>query len=213
LILLIIPSYLNALVTAAGFLSAVVLCVTLYLMILRPAMAIRADRESPPPEEGSVHEIIVDPSLRTIRLSIGQIDSDYKTRMNGIREDHMVMKFQKDRDLEDYEITLQANGSAQLRIPHSKTMERIQGSEKIQSSELIGDTAVFRLAASAREGRVLQYVEFELAAKYFINRTGEERMKFLLTLKKIFPSLDKTSRNKKGIYLFGRLRVGQQAEE
>jgi hypothetical protein len=38
-------------------------------------------------------------------------------------------------------------------------------------------------------------------------------MKFLLTLKKIFPSLDKNSRNKKGIYTFGRVKLGQQVEE
>lgn len=71
----------------------------------------------------------------------------------------------------------------------------------------------FRLVASAREGRVNQYVEFELTAKYFITRAGDERMKFLLTLKKIFPSLDKNSRNKKGIYTFGRVKLGQQVEE
>ena len=56
-------------------------------------------------------------------------------------------------------------------------------------------------------------VYHKLTAKYFITRAGDERMKFLLTLKKIFPSLDKNSRNKKGIYTFGRVKLGQQVEE
>lgn len=213
MILLIIPFALNFAVTAAGVLALVGLVVLFYVLIVRPAMLIRADREAPPPEEGSVREIIVDPSLRALKLSIGQIDSDLKTRMNGIREDHIVFRFTKDRELEDYEIQINATGAAQIRVPHSKKMENFVGMERLHSSELIGDSAGFRLVASAREGRVNQYVEFELTAKYFITRAGDERMKFLLTLKKIFPSLDKNSRNKKGIYTFGRVKLGQQVEE
>ncbi|HMU84628.1 MAG TPA: hypothetical protein PKC35_14890, partial [Leptospiraceae bacterium] len=63
MILLIIPFALNFAVTTAGVLALVGLVVLFYLLIVRPAMLIRADREAPPPEEGSVREIIVDPSL------------------------------------------------------------------------------------------------------------------------------------------------------
>lgn len=212
MILLIIPTYLNVAVSIAGLAALIGLILIVYGLLVRPAVAIHADREAPPPEEGAVHEIIFDGALRTLRFSIGQIDSDFKTRMNEIKEDHLVLKITKDRDLEDYEIQLSAGGYVLLRMPHSKSMEKMQGTEKITSAELIGDTAVFRLAANVRDGRAAQYVEFELAAKYFINKVGEERMKFLLTLKKIFPSLDKNSRSKKGIYMFGRLK-SQQAEE
>ncbi|MCE9600185.1 MAG: hypothetical protein K8S54_19660 [Spirochaetia bacterium] len=212
MILLIIPTYLNIAVSVIGFLALCGLVLILYGLVIRPAVAIHADREAPPPAEGSSQEIIFDGAMRTLRFSIGQIDSDFKTRMNEIKEDHLVLKFMKDRDLEDYEIQLSSGGYVLLRLPHSKAMEKMQGAEKITSAELIGDTAGFRLAANVRDGRASQYVEFELAAKYFINKVGEERMKFVVTLKKIFPSLDKNSRSKKGIYMFGRLK-SQQAEE
>lgn len=210
--LLIVPGSLWAVVGLAGGLAVIGLAVILFLMIVRPALLIQRDRESPPPEEGSVREIVLDASLRSLRLSIGQLDSDLKTRMNGIVEDHLVLRFAKDRDLEEYTIELSNRGPVQLRLPHSKKLENMSGSEVIESRELIGDTAAIRLVAGAREGRALQYVEFEMAARYFINRAGEERMKFMLTLKKIFPSLDKNSRTKKGVYMFARLKVGQQDE-
>lgn len=210
--LLIIPGSLWTVVALTGGLAILGLLAILFFLIVRPALLIQRDRESPPPEEGSIREIILDAATRNLRLSIGQLDSDLKTRMNGIVEDHLVIRFAKDRDLEEYEIELSNKGPVQLRVPHSKKLESMSGREIIESRELIGDTAVLRLVAGAREGRALQYVDFELAAKYFINRTGDERMKFVLTLKKIFPSLDKNSRSKKGVYMFARLKVGQQDE-
>lgn len=210
--LLIIPGSLWTMVSIAGVLAFLGLVLIVFFLIVRPAMLIQRDRESPPPEEGSVREIVFDASMRSMRLSIGQLDSDLKTRMNGIAEDHLLLRFTKDRDLEEYNIELVNKGPVQVRVPHSKKLEAMSGREIIESRELIGDTAAIRLVAGAREGRALQYLDFELAAKYFIDRTGEERMKFMLTLKKIFPSLDKNSRSKKGVYMFARLKVGQQDE-
>lgn len=212
MILLIIPGSLSAAAAVTGILAAAGFGVIVFFLIIRPAILIQRDRESPPPEVGSVREIVFDAAMRTMKLSIGQLDSDLKTRMNGIVEDHLVLRITKDRDLEEYNVELVNKGPVHLRVPHSRKLEPMTGRETIESRELIGDTAAIRLVAGAREGRALQYVEFEFSAKYFINRTGEEKMKFLLTLKKIFPSLDKNSRTKKGVYMFARLKVGQQDE-
>ncbi|MDH5656139.1 MAG: hypothetical protein OEZ34_09540, partial [Spirochaetia bacterium] len=129
-----------------------------------------------------------------------------KTRMTGIKEDHLMLQIRKEPSMEEYSITAKPGGAVFFRPPHSKKMEQLKNPTSFESRELIGNSALFRLAAVVKNGRALQYLEFELSTDFMIDAGGKERMKFFLTLKQIFPSLNIKSRNKKGIYSFGRIQ-------
>ena len=207
--LLIIPAPVHIIVTLLGIVSFTGILYIFYRSILVPVYRIKNDIESPPPKEGFEYAILIEDSNRFKRIGIGQIDSFIKTRLSGIKEDHLVLQIKKERSMEEYAITLVPNGSVFYRPPHSKKIEQLKHSEIVESRELIGNPALFRLAALVKNGRALQYAEFELSTEFIIDNTGRERMKFSLTLKQIFPSLNINSRNKKGIYSFGRVQAEQ----
>ncbi len=213
--LLVVPAGLNVLAAALGVIGIAAVGFVLYQLIFGPALKAQADRDAPPPEQGAVWEIIVDEKARQRVVSIGQIDSEVQTRMAGIKDDHIVLRFRKERDLEEYEIHLTPGGQVFYVAPHTKRAEVMKGPESFASRELIGYPAVMRLAAAVRDARPIQYLEFELATKYFINQFGTEKMKFILTLKKIVPGIDLKSRDRKGIYSFGRKAAAatEDAEE
>ncbi len=209
---LIVPWSLNAFFFAVGFLSLAGLLFIVYRLIVGPILQAQADLLSPPLTEGSVHSIVLEID-RFKSVSVGQLDSDIKTRMNGIKEDHLVLHFRRDLDLETYTITISPGGPVLFQRPHLKKYETMSGSEKIESSELIGHPALFRLVASMRSGRPVHFLEFELSTKYFINTVGLEKMRFMLTFVKFHPSLDRDSRNKRGVFNFGRMKVADEAGE
>lgn len=182
-----------------------------YRLFIRPALRVKAERDSPPPEEGWRKEILIDEADRQRRFSIGQLDSDIKLRLAGIKEDQLILQFRKDRGLEEYEITVSPGPNVFYRAPHARKIEPIRSSEVFQSRELIGNNAMFRVAASVKDNRPLQYVEFLLTSRYIISNLGQERMQFELEISRIFPSLDEKSRDKKGIFSFGRFK--QEADE
>lgn len=211
-VLLIIPSFLETLFTIVGLLALLGLLGLLYYLFLRPVLRARSEIDSPPPEEGYQFEIILD-QVRTRTVSLGQLDSDIKTRLQGIKEDHLVLRFEKERDTEDYAITLSPGGACFWRPPHAKKTELLKSTETFDSRELIGHPVPLRIAASVKDNRALQYVEFELSTSFFINRFGEEKMRFMLTLSKLYPNVDVRSRGKKGIYMFGRLQVDAEHDQ
>ena len=141
---------------------------------------------------------------------IGQVDGQIATRMVGIREDHLKLTFLKERDLEEYQITVDSGGPVFFRPPHARHLENLKGREVFESRELIGHPASFRVVALVRDGRPVQYIEFELSTRFVMNRMGEEKMKFVLELKRVFPGLDSKSRNKKGVFSFSRLKVEEE---
>lgn len=203
---LIIPWFLSAFFFVLGILSLTGLVLIVHRLIVAPMLAAQADINSPPMEEGTVEDIVLEHERIRV-LSIGQLDSEIKTRMNGIKEDHLILQIRKDPELEAYTFTATPGGPIYFRRPHSKKYEVMTGVDTFESSELIGHPAVFRLAATVREGRPVHYLEFELSTKYFINNIGEEKMRFMLTFTKFYPSLDRDSRDKRGIFMFGRLQV------
>ncbi len=211
--LLIVPWALETIFMVLGVISLAGLGAIVYLLVVKPVLLARLDINAPPPEEGFTHEILIEAPQRSRVVGIGQLDSDIKTRLNGIKEDHLVLRFEKDRELEDYEISLSAGGTVFYLPPHAKKLELLKGTETFDSRELIGHPSRMRVAASVKDNRALQYIEFELSTSYIINQFGEEKMKFLLKLTRIYPSLDTESRSNKGIYMFGRLQVEQDSEE
>lgn len=201
--LLITPTGLDLFMGTAGIIGVLLLTYTVYRVFFWPAFQVMASTTSPPPEVGSVHEIVLR-NVRHLRFHIGLVDADLKLRMKGINEDHLVLDFKRDRKLEEYEILVIPAGTVFIRLPHIKTLERMKGRETIQSHEMIGHSATFRLVAVMQGERPIHYIEFEMSSKYFIDNAGDERMKFILELKRIYPGIDLKSRNKKGIYNFGR---------
>lgn len=212
MILLMLPAYINYLMLALGILSFGGSLYLVYRIVIGPALQALADLEAPPPTEGYVYDIVIDPKERRKKVSIGQLDGTIRTHMQGIKEDHLVLLFTKDRDLEEYEISVNPGGFLLYRPPHGAKLDFLNHKESFESRELIGHPATFRLGAGVRDKRAFQYVEFELTTKFVINQLGEERMKFLLEVKRIFPGVEKESR-KKGVYGFSRLKVNQESGE
>ncbi|MBI3395626.1 MAG: hypothetical protein HY042_07320 [Spirochaetia bacterium] len=210
--LIIVPSGIHVAAIVLGVLSTGAILVIVYRMLVGPALSARADTQSPPPAQGTVWDIVIEEKARERVITIGQLDSEIQTRMHGIKDDHLTLRFRKDRDLEEYEITVNPGGPIFYTAPHSKRSELMKSAESFESRELIGHQAVFRLAAALKDNRPIQYIEFELTTKYFINAFGTERMKFLFTLKKVFPGVDVRSRDKRGVYLFGRKKTGDSEE-
>lgn len=209
--LLITPVGLDLVMAGAGLAGVLVLLYSVFRWILGPAMKVMASATAPPPAPGSIHEVILR-NGRHQRFRIGLVDAEVKMRLKGIVEDHVVLDFKRDRRLEEYEILVIPSGTTFLRHPHSKSLERMRGTETIESRELIGHPAMLRLVAAMQGERPIHYVEFELSTKYFIDAGGEERMKFLLELKRIHPGIDLKSLTKKGVYNFGR-KPGAEATE
>ncbi len=211
--LLIVTQTLHVVMIIVGIVAAAVFAFLFYRLFIHPALQLKADQESPPPEAGYTLDIILEDPTRFRTIAVGCLDGDIKLRLNGIKEDQLVLKFKKERDLEEYEITVVPGANIFYRAPHAQKIEPLKSSEIFESRELIGHPALFRVAAHVKNNRPLQYVEFELSTQYFINNIGEEKMKFPLTMKRIFPGVDVNSRNKKGLYVFGRFQVEHSDQE
>ena len=210
--LLIVPFFLDLTVFLIGVGALAALSWILYRLIIGPSLQVLAERRGLPPEDGTSIDILLDHNRRTEVISIGQLDSRIKTRMMGIKEDHLVIKFKKEQDLEEYEITVVPGGPVHYRPPHGAKLEAIKGSETFESSELIGHPATFRLAAFVQHNRLLQFIEVELSCSFVINSVGEEKMKFTLTITRIFPSVDRKKPPRKGVYFFGRLQTEESGD-
>ena len=201
------------LVLVIGILGFIAFVGISYFVFIQPALQVMAERRGLPPADGTTLEILLDHNRRTETVSVGQLDSSFKTRMMGIKDDHLLIRIRKEPDLEEYEITIHPGGPLFYRPPHGAKMEQIKGPENFESSELIGHPAQFRLAAFMQHNRLLQYVEFEFSCSFTTNRSGEEKMKFHLKMNRIFPGVDKKRPPKKGVYFFSRLRSDEETEE
>ncbi|EPG75501.1 hypothetical protein LEP1GSC058_2252 [Leptospira fainei serovar Hurstbridge str. BUT 6] len=180
-----------------------------YWEVLRPYSAKMRPAEMDPPEEGDVHEVVVPESTRYFRFSVGQISGDLLTLCRSIQDDHLVFILKKGKDSEDYDIQIQRYGPALVRPPRMQFFTKMESVEKLESHEIIGQTAVFRISDKITRERMTQYFEIGLTTAFFINKLGKERMKFLFTVQKIHPGLSLRSRDKKGLYSFGK----EKAEE
>lgn len=212
--LIVVVSSLKILMLVVGAVSGLLFLYLLGRLIFAPAFKVYADRQSPPPEEGWGHEIVLDDSNRFKTVAIGQIDSQFKMRMVGIKENHIKLLFRKEAGDENYLITIVPRGTVFYLHPHSKHLEVLEQEVSIESHELIGHPARIRLVALMKDHRALHYLEFELSTQYFMTAGGTEKMKFILKLKKIYPAVNRSIRNKKGIYAFGRgIQTDTEAKE
>jgi len=64
------------------------------------------DLQSPPPEEGSVKEILLGQNEKRKVITIGALTSDIALRLKGIEDPHVEITVQKEKGLEEYIITI-----------------------------------------------------------------------------------------------------------
>lgn len=214
ILLLIVPASLDIFFHLLGIVSTAILTYLMYIMVIGPTLKVLQERISHPPDVGSTYHIVMDHNQRSRVVSIGLLDSDIKTRMMGIEDDQTVLKFRKEPDIEEYDIYIVPKKNVFYRAPHASRLELMKSQESFESSELIGHPATLRVAASVRNNRPLQYVEFELSCDYFTNSMNEEKLRFTLTITKFYPGVDRNKPVKKGIYRFGKERKeDNQSEE
>ncbi len=203
-VLLMAPGYLDLLVLTGSLISFTLFIWLIYLIFIKPVLKVLADLTAQPPETGFIYEIIVDDTNRNKIISVGQLDADIKTRMKGIKEDHLRLRFKKEAGQEDYNITVIPGGPLFYKAPHAARLEPISAPESFESSEMIGYPAVFRIAANVSGGRALQYIEMELSNYFSKDAYGKEQMRFVMKLIRYYPGVLRTKPVKKGIYAFGK---------
>lgn len=84
------------------------------------------------------------------------------------------------------------------------TFSKMESAEKLDSYEVIGKNADFRISDKVVKERMIQYFEISLSSEFFINNFGKERMRFIFTITKIHPGLNRRTPVKKGLYGFGK---------
>ena len=72
----------------------------LYIVVVAPARRVKAEQDAPPPQVGYALDLFLSDQNRQRKVSIGLLDSDIKLRLSGIREDQLILRFEKERGLE-----------------------------------------------------------------------------------------------------------------
>ncbi|TGK13845.1 hypothetical protein EHO60_00350 [Leptospira fletcheri] len=181
-----------------------------YWEVFRPYSAKMRPGQMEPPEEGDFAEIVVPESTRYYKFTVGQSYGDIVTLCKSIQDEHLVFVLKKGKETEDYDIFIHRNGPVLVKPPRMQFFTKMESEEKLESHEIIGQTAFFRISDKINRERMTQYFEIGLTSSFFINKMGKERMKFIFTVQKIHPGLALRSRDKKGIYSFGKERSEEE---
>ncbi|PJZ68584.1 hypothetical protein CH373_15040 [Leptospira perolatii] len=176
----------------------------LYWEIVRPYLLKTKPGQMDPPDEGQVFSLVIPESTRSYKFSIGQISGDVRTVCKAIQDNHLVFHIKKAKETEDYDIEIEKQGPTLIKPPRMQFFTKMESVEKLESHEIIGYTANFRISDKVIKERMTQYFEISLGSEFFMNRMGKERMRFLFTIEKIHPGLSYGSRDKKGLYSFGK---------
>ncbi|EMS88052.1 hypothetical protein [Leptospira noguchii] len=180
------------------------LCFLFFKEIIYPAIKKGGAGIGTPPEEGDRFLLVVPESQRSVRFSIGQTSGNIRTYCNTISNNHLIFNLKKAKDSEDYEIQILRNSAVLFKPPGMPTFSKMESSEKLDSYEVIGKSADFRISDKVVKERMTQYFEIGLSSEFFINNFGKERMRFIFTITKIHPGLNRKTPIKKGLYAFGK---------
>ncbi|EMO69277.1 hypothetical protein LEP1GSC132_1751 [Leptospira kirschneri str. 200803703] len=196
---------------SAAFLG---LCFLFFKEVIYPAIKKGSAGIGTPPEEGDRFLLVVPESQRNIRFSVGQTSGNIRTYCNTISDNHLIFNLKKAKDSEDYEIQILRNSAVLFKPPGMPTFSKMESTEKLDSYEVIGKSADFRISDKVVKERMTQYFEIGLSSEFFINNFGKERMRFIFTITKIHPGLNRKTPIKKGLYTFGKEeRSGGDEEE
>ncbi|KAA1289202.1 hypothetical protein C4X99_20320 [Leptospira interrogans serovar Geyaweera] len=186
---------------SAAFLG---LCFLFFKEVIYPAIKKGSAGIGTPPEEGDRFLLVVPESQRNVRFSVGQTSGNIRTYCNTISDNHLIFNLKKAKDSEDYEIQILRNSAVLFKPPGMPTFSKMESSEKLDSYEVIGKSADFRISDKVVKERMTQYFEIGLSSEFFINNFGKERMRFIFTITKIHPGLNRKTPIKKGLYAFGK---------
>jgi hypothetical protein len=160
----------------------------------------------PPPPPGSSFEYVVSESERTSSFVIGRDIGNIATRCAAISDEHLVFTFKKDDVHEEYDITIKRSAPVLIKPPRTPTYSVMDSTEKLESHEIIGKTADFRISNQINKERMINFIEISLSSKFIINKNGKERLQFVFTITKVQPGLA-VSPDKTGHYPWGRLNL------
>lgn len=186
--------------------------VILHQFIL-PYIHLKALELPDPISVGDSFDFVVEGSARSGRFTIGKKIANLRTLCKAIQDDHLVFDFKRNRDTEEFEITIYRNGSCLYKPPRMDLFEKMDAKEKLESYEIIGHTADFRISDKLTKDRMVNFIEVSLSSSYFFNRVGKEKMKFTFTVTKIQPGLNRKKRNRDGSYDWGQEGGSGDSEE
>ncbi|EMN47578.1 hypothetical protein LEP1GSC088_1086 [Leptospira interrogans str. L1207] len=195
---------LNIFLILMGSAAFLGLCFLFFKEVIYPAIKKGSAGIGTPPEEGDRFLLVVPESQRNVRFSVGQTSGNIRTYCNTISDNHLIFNLKKAKDSEDYEIQILRNSAVLFKPPGMPTFSKMESSEKLDSYEVIGKSADFRISDKVVKERMTQYFEIGLSSEFFINNFGKERMRFIFTITKIHPGLNRKTPIKKGLYAFGK---------
>jgi hypothetical protein len=166
-----------------------------------------------PVAKGDQFDIVVDEGTRTFRFTIGKKTGNLRTLCHAISEDHLVFQFKKTSDNEEYTITVQKNAPVLFKPPRMDVYSKMESKEKIESHEIIGHTADFRISDRFTKDRMVNYIEIRLGSSFYFNKMGKERMRFSFTIARIQPGLNREFRNRDGCFDWGQEDGAEEEED
>ena len=193
--------------------SSVGLVAILFSQILLPHFSRKDAGIYDPPSEGQKYEIIVDEYERIYQFSIGKKSGQLPTRIAELSEDHLVLLLKKAKDSENYDITIKRNGPVLYKPPRMEHYTVMESADHLESHEIIGHKAEFRLAGKINKDRMVHYIELSLTSTFIINKVGRERMKFIVTVEKLQPGINTDKPLKGRLFQFGKSKNKSDSEE
>jgi hypothetical protein len=180
------------------------LVLAFYNQLIKPYVDLKISEIDYPPNLGDTFDYVMSDTDRFYNYSIGANTGNIITKCSSISENHLVFQFKKDSRNEDYQITVKKEGAVLFKPPRMNHYSKMAGSEKIESHEIIGKTAEFRISDKITKDRMIDFIEITLTANFFFDRMGRERMKFTFKITKIHPGFNLKQKNSKGLFPFGR---------
>ncbi len=190
-----------------------VIFAVLYFQLLVPYIELKKSEIPFPPEVGDVFTYVVNESERTATFTIGRSSGNIVTKCAPISESHLSFVFKKNPSAEEYDIIIKKGGPALFKPPRVATYSLMDSTERLESHEIIGKTAEFRISGQIIKERMINYIEISLTSKFFFTKMGKERLQFLFKIEKIHPSLNLNHKDDNGNFYFGKEEHREAATE
>ena len=186
------------------FFASAGLLFVLFNQLIQPYYERKESGIYDPAEEGDRYTVVVDELAKVSRFRVGKKTGELTTRCSAISEDHLDFLFKKNRDAETYDIIIKKNGNVLVKPPRMDVYSKMESVFSIESHEIIGHTAQFRISDRLQKDRMVNYIELSLGSEFFFTKMGQERMRFIITITGIQPGINSAVKNKDRVYPFGK---------
>jgi hypothetical protein len=184
--------------------SVGVIVYVIFLMILKPYIDLKTGEIPMPPEAGEKYYFLFSEAARSATFTVGKNMGEIPTKCSAISEGHLVFTFKKHPLNEEYDITVKRSGPTLFKPPRMQTYTVMESTEKLESHEVIGKTAEFRISGQLFKERMINYIEISLGSKFIFNKKGQERLQFVFTIERIHPGLNLQRSDGDGNFSFGK---------